>query len=97
MGSLTNMGTLKEIGERLEFLDKLPKNNYSFSINKYTDDYGYLVYKMCQDLSQKGIDNYVNWDYSPIIEIRNGNNILKEGLYNPVLDFKNMLISLELI
>lgn len=80
-----------------ESFDKLPKNNYSFPIKKYTDDYGYLVYEMCQDLSNKGIDNYVNWEYSPTIEIRNGNNILKEGLYKPVLNFKEMLISLELI
>lgn len=89
------MGTLKEIGEHLEFLDNLQKSNYSFPIKKYTDDYGYLVYEMCQDLSNKGVDNYVNWGYIPTIEIRDGDNILKEGLYKPLIDFKEMKITLQ--
>ena len=74
MGSLINMEPLKVVEDSLKSFDKLPKNNYSFPIKNYTDDYGYLVYEMCQNLSQKGIDNYVNWDYSPTIEIRNGNS-----------------------
>lgn len=80
-----------------EAFDKLPESNYSFPVKSHTYDFGYLVYEMCEYLSNLGIDNYVYWDYSPTIEIRNGNNIIKEGLYNPVLDFKSMLISLELI
>ena len=95
MGILTNMDILKVAEDSLKFIDKLPKNNYSFPIKIYTDDYGYLVYEMCQDLSNKGVDNYVNWDYIPTVEIRNRNNILKEGLYKPLIDFKEMKITLQ--
>jgi hypothetical protein len=92
--------TIEDIKIKQKHKEKLVKtrhNDYYYLIEYYTDDYGYLVYEMCQDLSNKGIDNYVNWEYSPTIEIRNGNSILKEGLYKPVLNFKEMLISLELI
>lgn len=94
------MSSIEDIKIKQNYKEKLVKirhNDYYYLIESYTDDYGYLLWKLSEDLSNKGIDNYVNWDYSPTIEIRNGNNIIKEGLYNPVLDFKNMLISLELI
>lgn len=94
------MNPIEDMKIKQKYKEKLVKiryNDYYYLIESYTDDYGYLVYEMCQDLSNKGIDNYVNWEYSPTIEIRNGNNILKEGLYKPVLNFKEMLISLELI
>lgn len=76
----------------IELLKKEDPNKQVFYVETHYDDYGYLVYEMCQDLSNKGIDNYVNWDHSPTIEIRNGNNIIKEGLYTPVLDFEWIVV-----
>lgn len=94
------MNSIEDIKIKQKYKEKLVKirhNDYYYLIESYTDDYGYLLWELSEDLSNKGIDNYVNWGYSPTIEIRNGNNIIKEGLYKPVLNFKEMLISLELI
>lgn len=97
-----NMSIEEILKEFKNAFDKLPKNNYSFVIKNYKgnhdkNDFGYFVHEMCQDLSQKGADNFVNWDYIPYIEIKNRNSFLEEGLYQPLMDFKNMKITLQQI
>lgn len=101
MGTLKrgySVDTIEDIKIKQKHKEKLVKtrhNDYYYLIEYYTDDYGYLLWKLSEDLSQKGIDNYVNWDYIPTVEIRNRNNILKEGLYKPLIDFKEMKITLQ--
>lgn len=93
--SVNSIEDIKIKQDHKEKLVKIRHNDYYYLIESYTDDYGYLLWKLSQDLSNKSIDNYVIWSYTPFIKIHETTDYLEEGLYKPLIDFKEMKITLQ--
>lgn len=92
------MSSIEDIKIKQDYKEKLVKirhNDYYYLIESYTDDYGNLLWKLSEDLSNKGIDSYIIWSYTPFIKIHETTDYLEEGLYRPFIDFKEMKITLQ--
>ena len=70
---------------------------YIYPIVKHYSDLNQLVWEVCEDLSKKGVDNYVSWEYNGYIELRNNTKFFEAGRYKIVIDFIENCVKLEKI
>ena len=68
---------------------------YTYLIVKHYSDLNQLVWEVCEDLSNKGVDNYVSWEYNVYIELRNNTRFFEAGRYKIFLDFVENCVRLE--
>ena len=56
-----------------------------------------LLWNFGNELSSRGIPNYIHWDFSRSIEITGPNSIYPEGIYTPIFYMSENPVRIALI